>query len=203
MMIEAAQTTANSVTNVFVFMTLSDWINNAQMSRMKASASLCLAIVVSALASPAAIGAEDTELRDLDVAGWDCANQSEGTAQSEDTIERNRLKNRWPVDLSLFTVEPLDTSGFLKKVREYDSRIQAKRRGELTAAQKDQLDSYETQIVSLTGWLVPGRTIWIADAHRGDGKRFVVHADEKLTAFVELEAAIRSINGHDRAAVPV
>jgi len=24
-----------------------------------------------------------------------------------------------------------------------------------------------------------GRTIWIADAHRGDGKRFVVRADEK------------------------
>jgi hypothetical protein len=36
-----------------------------------------------------------------------------------------------------------------------------------------------------------GRTIWIADAHRGDGKRFVVRADEKLTAFVELEAAIQ------------
>ena len=35
-----------------------------------------------------------------------------------------------------------------------------------------------------------GRTIFVADAHRGDGKRFVVHADEKLTAFVELEAAI-------------
>ena len=28
------------------------------------------------------------------------------------------------------------------------------------------------------------------DAHR-DGKRFVVHADEKLTAFVELEAAVK------------
>jgi hypothetical protein len=36
-----------------------------------------------------------------------------------------------------------------------------------------------------------GRTIWIADAHRGDGKRYVVHADELLTAFVELESAIR------------
>jgi hypothetical protein len=36
-----------------------------------------------------------------------------------------------------------------------------------------------------------GRTIWIADAHRDDGQRFIVHADEKLTAFVELEAAIR------------
>ena len=37
-----------------------------------------------------------------------------------------------------------------------------------------------------------GRTIWIADAHRDDGKRFVVRADERLTAFMELEAAIRS-----------
>jgi len=36
-----------------------------------------------------------------------------------------------------------------------------------------------------------GRTIWIADAHRDGGKRFVVRADEKLTLFVELEAAIR------------
>jgi hypothetical protein len=30
-----------------------------------------------------------------------------------------------------------------------------------------------------------GRTIWIADAHRDYGKRFVVRADEKLTAFME------------------
>jgi len=39
-----------------------------------------------------------------------------------------------------------------------------------------------------------GRTIWIADAHRGDRKRFVVHADEKLTAFLELESGIRPIS---------
>jgi hypothetical protein len=32
-----------------------------------------------------------------------------------------------------------------------------------------------------------GRTIWIADAHRDNGKRFVVRADEKLTTFLELE----------------
>ena len=36
-----------------------------------------------------------------------------------------------------------------------------------------------------------GRTIWIADAQRDDGKRFIVHADEKLTAFLELQAASR------------
>jgi hypothetical protein len=35
------------------------------------------------------------------------------------------------------------------------------------------------------------RTIFVADAHRGDRKRLVVHADKSLTAFIELEAAIR------------
>jgi hypothetical protein len=35
-----------------------------------------------------------------------------------------------------------------------------------------------------------GRTIFVADAHCGDGKRFIVHADEKLTAFMELESAL-------------
>jgi hypothetical protein len=43
------------------------------------------------------------------------------------------------------------------------------------------------------GWVAAidsnGRTIWIVDAHRDDGKRFVVRADEKLTAFVELPPA--------------
>ena len=31
------------------------------------------------------------------------------------------------------------------------------------------------------------RTIWIVDAHRDNGKRFVVRADERLSAFLELE----------------
>ena len=35
-----------------------------------------------------------------------------------------------------------------------------------------------------------GRTILMADAHRGDGRRFVARADEKLTTFIELNAAI-------------
>jgi hypothetical protein len=36
-----------------------------------------------------------------------------------------------------------------------------------------------------------GRTIWIADAHRDDGKRFIVTADEKLRAFLELQRVTR------------
>src|SRR5438034_1401593 len=35
-----------------------------------------------------------------------------------------------------------------------------------------------------------GRTIWIADAHRCDRKRYVVRGDEKLTAFLELQRAV-------------
>jgi hypothetical protein len=125
------------------------------MSRVKTAAPLGAAVGLTMLASLAAIDTtEDTELRDLDVTKWDCVNQSDGTAQSQDAKERNRMKNRWPVNLSLFTVDPLDTAGFLRKVGEYDSRLQSKRRGELTAAQKDELDRYENQIVSLTGWLV-------------------------------------------------
>ena len=41
------------------------------------------------------------------------------------------------------------------------------------------------------GWIsaldLEGRTIWITDAHPDDGKRFVVRADEKLTAFLEIK----------------
>ena len=36
---------------------------------------------------------------------------------------------------------------------------------------------------------------WIADAHRDDNQRFVVRADEKLTAFVELESQLKRTGG--------
>ncbi len=37
------------------------------------------------------------------------------------------------------------------------------------------------------------QTIWIVDAHRDDGRRFIVHADEKLSAFVELERQVLTV----------
>ena len=33
-------------------------------------------------------------------------------------------------------------------------------------------------------------SIFVTDVHRGDGKRFIVRADEKLTALLELESAV-------------
>jgi len=45
------------------------------------------------------------------------------------------------------------------------------------------------------GWVsaidLEGRTIWIVDAYR-DGERFVTRRDEKLTAFHELDSAVRA-----------
>ena len=35
-----------------------------------------------------------------------------------------------------------------------------------------------------------GRTIFVADAHRDDGKRFVVRADQKRTAFFGIESVV-------------
>ena len=57
----------------------------------------------------------------------------------------------------------------------------------------------ESYALSKAGWSCgcvsaldsDGRTIWIADAHRDDGKRFVVRSEEKLTAFLELESVTR------------
>jgi hypothetical protein len=41
-----------------------------------------------------------------------------------------------------------------------------------------------------------GRGIFVVDAHRDDGKRYVVHSDEILAAFLETEKVTR--NAHDR-----
>lgn len=38
-----------------------------------------------------------------------------------------------------------------------------------------------------------GRTIWNVDAHRDDGKRYVVRSEELLTAFLELERITHEI----------
>ncbi len=34
--------------------------------------------------------------------------------------------------------------------------------------------------------IVRGRTIWIVDTHRGDGKRYIVRADEKLGVCLDI-----------------
>jgi hypothetical protein len=48
-----------------------------------------------------------------------------------------------------------------------------------------------------------GRVIFTADAYARDGRRFTVLSDEKLTAFLELEAATRELaSGATRHQLP-
>jgi hypothetical protein len=61
--------------------------------------------------------------------------------------------------------------------------------------------SFGYQMPAPAGWSLgwvsaidsEGRTIWIVNAHRDDGRRFIVRADEKLTAFVELERQVLTV----------
>jgi hypothetical protein len=71
--------------------------------------------------------------------------------------------------------------------------------GNLSAAPNETLGNHRRQSQTTRlelGYVsavdLQGRTIWIADAHRDDGKHFVVRAEEKLTGFVELQSVIRA-----------
>jgi hypothetical protein len=74
--------------------------------------------------------------------------------------------------------------------------IARKAQGHAASADK-QVKSWEliADNLSKAGWSLgwvsavdsEGRTLWIVDAHRNNGKRFVVRSDEMLTAFLELE----------------
>jgi hypothetical protein len=39
-----------------------------------------------------------------------------------------------------------------------------------------------------------GTLLFIVDAHQDDGRRLIVHSDEKLSAFLELEAMTRAVS---------
>jgi hypothetical protein len=99
-------------------------------------------------------GGSNADLRAVDLAGWPCLDAPTGSAKTQEGMERNQMKNRPPVDLAAVNIETLDTASFLKKVREYDSHLDAQRRSDLSDAEKALLNGYENQIVSLTGWLV-------------------------------------------------
>jgi hypothetical protein len=76
--------------------------------------------------------------------------------------------------------------GFSKKC----NVMRAKTR-EALGSHREQSQQSRLELGLLSAVDSKGRTIWIADAHRDDGKQFIVKADEKLTTFLELESAIR------------
>jgi hypothetical protein len=94
------------------------------------------------------------ELRDLDLTGWDCATRLEGAAKTEDGQERNRQKNRSPVDLKSRKISSFDIATLLVRFADYDRQIGKPHRRYLNPEQKTKVGELEKQIVSVTGWLV-------------------------------------------------
>lgn len=116
-------------------------------------------ITVITLASLAGVNAaqqisEDRDLKELNLTGWNCLNRPGGSGKSPETVERNRLKNRWVADLSKLAVKSFDFAGLLKHVGEFDALTKDKRREDLSFDEKRRLDILEAPIVSLTGYLV-------------------------------------------------
>jgi hypothetical protein len=102
-------------------------------------------------ARPAFQISNDRELKEIDLAGWDCP---EGAAKTPDGLERNRLKNRSAPSLPGSDAKPLDTASFLKLIADFEAKTKNKRRKDLTLALQQQLDELEKQSVALTGYLV-------------------------------------------------
>jgi hypothetical protein len=97
---------------------------------------------------------EDRELTELDLTAWNCITHPAGSARSPETIERNRLKNRWATELAGLAVKSFDAAGFLQHVADFDSETKGKRRRDLNPDKKRRLEILEAPIVSLTGYLV-------------------------------------------------
>jgi hypothetical protein len=97
---------------------------------------------------------EDRELKEIDLASWDCRDRLEGTAKTEDGVERNRWKNRSAIELAGMQPKSFDFSSYLQYVAPFDAETKNTRRKDLSAAQRERLNPLEKQIVSLTGYLV-------------------------------------------------
>ncbi len=111
-------------------------------------------LIVQARARAAFQIADDRDLKEIDLASWDCRDRPEGTAKTPDGLERNRLKNRSAPLLPGPDAKPLDTASFLKLTADFEAQTKNKRRKDLTPTLQRQLDDLEKQSVALTGYLV-------------------------------------------------
>jgi hypothetical protein len=108
---------------------------------------------VNAIAARPTIS-EDRELKEIDLAPWECRDRPEGSAKTPDGAERNRLKNRSTAEVTRLNLKPMETASFLQFVAGFDAQTKGTRRKDLSSGQRPQLDPLEKQIVSLVGYLV-------------------------------------------------
>ncbi len=96
----------------------------------------------------------DPDLLPLDLSNWPCRDEPGGSAKTPDGVERNHGKNRPPVSLAGLNIPNYETASFLQKVSAFEATTKGKRRTDLNAAERKQLEALEKEIVSFTGYLV-------------------------------------------------
>jgi hypothetical protein len=120
---------------------------------------LCLYLIIAEVLLHTSAGqairkiSEDRDLKEIHLAGWDCLNKPGGSARTPDGQERNRLKNRSPVDVTGLRLQDLDVAGFLKTLAPFDALTKGKRRKDIGPAEREQLDPMEKELVQVTGYL--------------------------------------------------
>ncbi len=97
---------------------------------------------------------EDRELKEVDPAARDCRDRLEGSAKTDDGVERNRMKNRSAINLAGIRPKSYDLTSLLQYLAPFEAETKGRRRKDLSAAQRGQLGPLENQIVSFTGYLV-------------------------------------------------
>lgn len=118
-----------------------------------AGTAILIAVTVFA-ARPRPKISEDRELKEIDLAAWDCIDELAGTAKTGDGVERNQMKNRAVPSGPVQKLPVLDTAAFLQHVAAFDAQTKGERRKDLQAGLKHELESLEKQLVSFTGYLV-------------------------------------------------
>jgi hypothetical protein len=93
------------------------------------------------------------DLRDLDLSSWSC--QNEGQPRNPAGASRNRMKNRAFVAITDKNIPQWDYAQFVEHAKAFDAELgNPTHRSNMTAEAQAKLAGMETQMVSVTGWMV-------------------------------------------------
>ena len=116
---------------------------------------LCYRLLALGLASISfAENAALPDLRPLDLTGWSCLTNAGGTAHTPDHVWVNRMKNREWIAVTATNIPQWDYDEFVAHAKAFDAELGAAHRSNLTAEARAKLETIETQIVAVTGWMV-------------------------------------------------
>jgi hypothetical protein len=124
---------------------------------MKSAIFLALTLILAATGTATAKErprvSDDRDLKELNLAAWDCLNRLTGTAKTPDGMERNPLKNRSAPEGPITPAGSFDVPGLLHHIEAFEGPTKSRKRLEIAPQHTQMLGSLEKEIVTLTGYL--------------------------------------------------